>query len=99
MAVNNSMACGREGVGTGRREGDQPQCWVLPARPPGRGPGPEDLRGGAGSQKREWKVTFPRRPKTQGTKIYGGRKEAPGTEEGEGGRWSLLGVERESSAC
>lgn len=31
MAVNNSMACGREAVGIGNWEEDQPQCWVLPA--------------------------------------------------------------------
>lgn len=38
-------------------------------------------------------MIFPRRPKTQGMKIYGDGKEAPSTE-GEGGRRSLLWVER-----
>lgn len=38
MAVNNSMACGREAVGIGNWEEDQPQCWVLPAWPLRRGP-------------------------------------------------------------
>lgn len=51
IAVNNSMACGREGVGIDEQEEDPPQCRVLPTRPPRRGPGPADPREGAGSQK------------------------------------------------
>lgn len=43
MVVNNSMACGRDGEEKEKQEEDPPQCWVLPARPLGRGPGPEDL--------------------------------------------------------
>ena len=59
ISVNNSMACGHEGMGIEKQDQGQPRSWVLPTGPLGGGLGPEKLaEKGEDFRKRKWKVIF-----------------------------------------